>query len=157
MRAVFERTFFITTVAHGRNPIFRSQDLAKLFLDTLYDYRAQGKFLLHEFVLMPDHLHLMITPSIKIPMERAIQFVKGGFSHRATKKLLFKSEIWQRGFENHRIRDDDDYVRHQIYIHMNPVRAGLVKSPADYPYSSAKPSFVLDPPTAAKAENCSGS
>jgi putative transposase len=61
-------------------------------------------------------------------------------------------EIWQRGFENHRIRDEEDYERHRRYIHMNPVQAGLVKNAADYTYSSANPRFVVDPPPAAKAE-----
>jgi putative transposase len=77
---VFERTFFITTVAHLRKPLFPSPPMATLFLDTLYSYRGQGEYLLHEFVLMPDHLHLIVTPDTKISLERAIQFVKGGFS-----------------------------------------------------------------------------
>jgi putative transposase len=123
-----------------------------LFRETMFGYRAQGKFLLHEFVVMPDHAHLILTPDIKIPLERAVQFIKGGFSHRCSKELAIKSEIWQRGFTNHRIRDDADYERHREYIHMNPVRAGLVARAMDYPYSSARPEFKLDAvPTTAKA------
>jgi putative transposase len=150
---VFKRTFFVSTVTHERKPVFRSAELAQLFLATLYGYRQQRKYLLHEFVLMPDHLHLIITPSIKIPLERAMQFIKGGFSHRASTELQIRSEIWQRSSENHRIRDEGDYSGHRTYIHTNPVRAGLVEKPADYPYSSANPSFALDPPTAAEAED----
>jgi putative transposase len=149
---MFERTFFITTVAHNRRPLFRSARMADLFLDTLFSYRAQGKFLLHEFVVMPDHIHLILTPDIRIPMERAVQFAKGGFSHRCSKELLMKGEVWQRGFTDHRIRDDGDYARHRDYIHMNPVQAGLVTTAADYPYSSAHAGVKLDsPPTRAKA------
>ena len=118
----------------------------------MFAYRAQGKFLLHEFVVMPDHIHLILTPDGKIPLERGAQFIKGGFSHRCSKERAIQGEIWQRGFTNHRIRDDVDYERHREYIHMNPVRAGLAKSPADYPYSSARPGFKLDAiPTTAKA------
>src|SRR5215813_1852053 len=110
----------------------------------MFGYRAQGKFLLHEFVVMPDHAHLILTPDIKIPLERAVQFIKGGFSHRCAKESVFQGEIWQRGFTDHRIRDDADYERHREYIHMNPVRAGLVAKAQDYPYSSANPRFKLD-------------
>ncbi len=131
--------------------------LSELFLDTLFAYRGQGKFLLHEFVVMPDHVHLILTPDMKIPMERAVQFIKGGFSHRCSKELGVKSEIWQRGFTDHRIRDEADSERHRDYIHQNPVRAGLVKNAADYPYSSAHSGFKLDAlPTTAKAESFEG-
>jgi hypothetical protein len=67
-------------------------------------------YLLHEFVLMPDHLHLLITPTVAL--ERAMQLIKGGFSYRAKKELGTNAEIWQRGFADHRIRDAEDYDRH---------------------------------------------
>ena len=86
--------------------MFVSQKLAELFLETMFNYREQGKFLLHEFVVMPDHVHLILTPDIKIPMERAVQFIKGGFSYRCGKESLFEGEIWQPRPANHRIRDD---------------------------------------------------
>jgi len=52
-----------------------------LFLKTLYGYRRQGKFLLHAFVLMPEHVHLLLTPADDVTLERAIQLIKGGYSH----------------------------------------------------------------------------
>jgi len=72
------------------------------------------------------------------------QFIKGGFSHRFTKETGSIMEIWQRTFTNHRIRDWTDFERHKRYIHLNPVRAGLVEFPRDYPYSSAHSGFVID-------------
>ncbi|HEY6252552.1 MAG TPA: transposase [Candidatus Angelobacter sp.] len=118
---------------------------------TMYEYRGQRKFLLHEFVLMPDHLHLLLTPAMTISLERCLQFLKGGFSFRCSRELEVKRKIWQRGFENHRVRDESDYQRHRTYIHMNPVQARLVANPSDYAYSSANPRFELDLPPAAKA------
>jgi len=53
-------------------------------------------------------------------------------------------EIWERSFTNHRIRDAADYERHRSYIHLNPVRAGLIDLSEDYPYSSAHAGFALD-------------
>jgi putative transposase len=76
------RTFFITTVTAQRQPIFRRESTANLLIETLTHYRDEKKYLLHEFVIMPDHIHLLITPAEDISLERAIQFIKGGFSFR---------------------------------------------------------------------------
>jgi putative transposase len=111
-------------------------------IEVLFDYRDQGKYLLHEFVVMPDHIHLLLTPAIEISLERAMQFVKGGYSYRLRK--VEKIQVWQESFTNHRIRDAEDYGRHREYIRMNPVRAGLVRKAEAYPFSSANPAFRLD-------------
>jgi putative transposase len=122
--------------------------MAKLFLQVLLHYRGEGKFVLHEFVLMPDHFHLLITPAPAITLERAIQFVKGGYSFRANRELGFKGEIWQRGFTDHMIRDHQDLEKHRSYIRNNPVIRGLVNTAEEYPYNSAHPGFELDLPPA---------
>ena len=82
----------------GSQAIFQSERTADLLLSTLFTYRDQGKFLVHEFVLMPNHLHILLTPSSNVALERAMQFIKGGFSHRAGKELGITREIWQRGY-----------------------------------------------------------
>ncbi len=81
-----ERTFFVTSVTSERRPIFRSERAAKLFIETLYGYRERGTFRLYEFVLMPDHLHLLLAPAPLVSLEKAMQFIKGGFSHRFMKE-----------------------------------------------------------------------
>jgi len=140
------RTFFVTSVANQRRPLFKKEEMARLFLDVLQDYRGQGRYLLHEFVAMPDHFHLIITPAPDVPLEKAGQYITGGFSFRAKRELAFQSLVWQeKGFTNHRIRDAEDYQKHREYIHYNPVKAGLANTPSDYPYSSAYPGMDLDP------------
>jgi len=136
-----ERVFFVTTVTAQRLPIFRRETKAKLLMDTLAHYRDQRKFLLHEFVIMPDHVHVLLTPAPEISLERAIQFIKGGFSYR----VKTRGPMWQPSFTNHRIRDWEDYEQHREYIRMNPVRARLVDRVEDYPYSSAFGLMRLDP------------
>ena len=81
------RTYFITTVTANRRRLFQVADNANLLLDTLSHYRVQGKFHLHAFVVMPDHLHVLMTPSPEVSLEKAMQFVKGGFSHPLKRKL----------------------------------------------------------------------
>ena len=135
------RTFFITSVAAQRRTVFQTDAAANLFIDVLLHYRNQGKFLLHEFVVMPDHFHALITPAYEISLERAVQFIKGGFSFRLKSKL----PVWQAGFTNHRVRDEEDFEGHREYIWMNPVRARLARTPEKYRYSSANGRFALDP------------
>jgi len=136
-----DRTFFITSQTAQRKTIFQVHKTAELLIETLLDYRAQQKYLLHEFVVMPDHFHLLITSSPQISLERAVQFIKGGFSFR----LKSRFPVWQPSFTNHRIRDARDFDQHRDYIYMNPVRARLVQHPEGYPFSSATGKFVLDP------------
>ena len=137
-----ERTFFVTTITAQRQPIFRDAPTAELLIDVLQHYRGLEKFLLHEFVLMPDHVHAIITPAPQISLERAMQFIKGGFSFRLGTRS--KAAIWQESFSNHRIRDEQDYGIHRGYIRQNPVRAGLAVRAEGYAYSSASCGFILD-------------
>ncbi len=105
-------------------------------------YRIQKHYLLHEFVVMPDHFHLLITPALTL--ERALQLVKGGFSYRAKRELGSGGEIWQSSFYDRRVRDNIEYEKIRIYIQQNAVRARLVARPEDYLFSSAGPNRVLD-------------
>ena len=102
---------------------------------------------------MPEHVHLLLTPANNVTLEHAIQLIKGGYSHALGGVLGRKREIWERGFTDHRIRDDQDFVNHRDYIHRNPVERGLVTNPCEFRNCSAYPGFKLDPwPPAAKAE-----
>jgi putative transposase len=127
------------------------ENYARLFLKTLYGYRRQGKFELHAFVLMPDHVHLLLTPAPDVTLERTMQFIKGGYSCAVGKEISGR-EIWQKGFTDHRIRDAQDFAGHRLYIHQNPVMGKLVERADGYRYCSAFPGFRLDAwPSAAEA------
>jgi putative transposase len=144
-------TYFVNFSTFQRRRLFVVESYARLFLKTLYGYRRQGRFQLHAFVVMPDHVHLLLTPAADITLERAMQLIKGGYSH-AVGVEISRREIWQKGFTDHRIRDVQDFAGHRLYIHQNPVMAKLVASAAEYRYSSAYPGFRLDAwPSAAKA------
>jgi putative transposase len=136
------QTYFVTSDTWERRALFHVESWARLFFKTLLSHRGDAH-LLHEFVLMPDHFHLLTTPLIAL--ERAIQLIKGGFSFQAKKELGSNLEIWQRGFADHRIRDAEDYDKHLHYIHLNPVKKHLCAGPAEYRYSSAYPGWKLDP------------
>lgn len=134
----------MTASTDGGRALLQSDRVARLFIGTIFSYRDQRKVLVHEFVVMPNHVHLLISPAPNVTIERVLQFIKGGFSYRAKKELAILTDIWQRGYVDHRVRDRDDYAQHRAYIHANPVRARLATKAAEFPYSSAFPGFMLD-------------
>jgi putative transposase len=138
------RTFFVSSSIAGKRNLLQSHRSAKLFTDVIHHYRSQHKFLLHAFVVMPDHFHILMTLGREISVERAVQFIKGGFSFRAGKELGLKSPVWQRGFSEMRIFDPVGCARVREYITENPVKLGLAITAAGYEYSSASGQFDLD-------------
>lgn len=139
------RTFFVTSSIAEKRNLLQSDRSAELFVRVLYDYRAQGKFRLHEFVVMPDHFHVLLTVASEMTVERAVQFIKGGFAFRAGRELGFRAPVWQKGFSEVRISDFEGYQRVTEYIHNNPVARHLVAEAAELRYSSAHAGFQLDP------------
>lgn len=135
------QTYMVTSSTWERRALFQAEPWARRLIDTLYHYRPSA-YLLHEFVIMPDHFHVLIT--LQASLERAIQFIKGAFSYRAKKELGSNVEVWQKGFQDHPIRDANDYEVHFSYIHNNPVKERLCERPNEFPYSSAHAGFELD-------------
>ena len=91
---------------------------------------------------MRDHVHLLLTPT-DLPIERAIAFIKGGYSHR----LHAPSTIWQRRYTARRILTREEFIARRIYINMEAVRAHLVARPEDYTHPSAVRPPTIPPPT----------
>jgi len=138
------RTFFVTSSIAGKRNLLQSHPSAQLFVNLLYHYRSQRKYLLHAFVIMPDHFHLLITVGRQISIERAVQFIKGGFAFRAGRELEFRSPVWKRGFSESRVYDFKGAEAARAYIEENPVKRRLCLSAAEYPYSSANHLYELD-------------
>jgi putative transposase len=123
--------YFVSTQTAGRKPFFRHENWARLMIATLSHY-ALKDFTLHAYVIMPDHLHILITP--RESLEKTVQLIKGGFSFRARRELSWRFDIWQPGFTDHRIRDEEDWKQHLEYIRKNPIEAKLVNDPALYEF-----------------------
>jgi len=128
-------TDFITVATYQRKSLLQSDRMAQLFLGVLFHYRSEQKYLLHDYVIMPDHFHLLISPIVTL--ERALQFIKGGFAYRARKELGIQGEIWESSFHDRRVRDVAEYENFHRYIAQNPVRRGLADRPEHYLYCSA--------------------
>ncbi len=93
------RTFFVTASTWGRRSIFRSDRLAQLYLRTLDEYRRAGKFLLHEFVLMPDHFHLLVGLKPDSALSELVGKIKSGSAGFINKQRWVAGRFeWQSGF-----------------------------------------------------------
>ena len=138
-------TYFVTTDTWQRRSLFRKAAAAQFVEAKLFEYRDKGFFRVHSYVIMPDHLHLLLTPGNSTTLEKALQLIKGGSSHEMGKKLSARFPVWRAGFTEHLIRDQGDYDRHVRYIETNPLKARLASRPEDYPFCSAKGKYKLDP------------
>ncbi len=114
--------------------LFQSERNATLLIDVLRYQVAAKKFKLHEFVIMPDHVHLLLTVCDDMTIEKAMQLIKGGFSYRLKKEFGYLGEVWQKGFSEVRVNNHEDLLQFRKYIALNPVKAGLVDAPENYPY-----------------------
>jgi putative transposase len=95
---------------------------------------------------MPNQFHLLLPLAAEVPLEKALQLIKSGFSYRAKREIHFAFEIWQPSFVNHRICDAEDYQHHHTYIWENPVKAGLGERPEVLAWSSAALGMELGAP-----------
>ena len=77
---------FVTIATRDRRPVFEIARAAELLIDTLLHYRTLGHYKLHAYVVMPDHLHLLLTPQA-ITLEHAVELIKNGFAYRLDTEL----------------------------------------------------------------------
>jgi putative transposase len=138
-------SYFVTTKTWQSRELFRVPENAEILVQCILGYRDRDDYLLHEFVVMPNHLHLLLTPADDTSLEKAMQLIKGGSSHEIHRQRGHKMQIWQPGFHESTVRDAGDFQARRLYIHNNPVEAHLVLEPADWPYSSASGRLALDP------------
>jgi len=119
-------------------PLYLKQDpVARLMVGSVRHYAEQLRYYeLHAFVVMANHVHLLVLPRVR--PSRFLQTVKG-YTAREANRLLGRTgqPFWQAESYDHCVRDDRESDCIKAYIENNPVRAGLVANPEDYPWSSA--------------------
>jgi putative transposase len=115
-----QSTYAITISTFQQHRHFQRTANAELFIATLFGHRDKGRFQLHGFVVMPDHVHTLITPAIDQSTAKCIQYIKGGYSFAARQQS--RGEIWHSGYHEHRTRDIDDFKNQLAYIQNNPAR-----------------------------------
>ncbi|UCD72353.1 MAG: transposase [Syntrophobacterales bacterium] len=132
------KTFFITFNVHGKRPLFRNPKACSFFLHTLRYYKPQLKFQLLGYVVMEDHIHLMMRTPLDVKISTIIQKIKGAFGRKWKMMSQWKGPVWQKSFFNSIIHDDVSLKQRLNQIHNKPVEGGLSPSKRGYTYSSAR-------------------
>jgi putative transposase len=128
--------YLVTTVVKDRQPLFAEHRCCQIVIDSISFLRTRLGHRVHAYVLMPDHMHLVVAPreggnvsqvmhSLKLYTARQIGALSGS-----------KGGIWQARFYERALRTPKDVQEALAYVHDNPVNARLAKSPEDYNWSS---------------------
>ncbi|HMM79856.1 MAG TPA: transposase [Pyrinomonadaceae bacterium] len=147
--------YFLTSVAHSRLPIFRKDTIKQVVCDAFDEARSSGGLMIFAFVIMPDHTHVLTDNAREIG--DVLRYLNGISAKRLIDYLrakgyedsLAKLRIQERGknhkhsvYEHHpnalRITGEEAFMQKVNYIHLNPVRSGLVEHPDEYQFSSAR-------------------
>ncbi len=126
--SVRDSWFFITICCQtrGRNQLCTPDTTAGLIEDAAF-YHRQQRWILHLFLLMPDHLHMIAG----FPQEENMSEVIRSWKRLTAKRADIS---WQRNYFDHRVRPDEGLHLKSEYIRQNPVRAGLIARAEDWPY-----------------------
>jgi putative transposase len=147
--------YFVTTTVSGRRPLFRNPENASILLQVIYNQRKRKRFYLLGFVIMPEHLHLMIVPRQGNELSFIMQEVKKG-SARLINSLGVRDDpeyyqrnskrgkVWMDKYYESIIRSEEDFSQRLEYMANNPVKRGLVEEAADYLSSSANERYEID-------------
>ena len=121
----------------GIGPLWlRDPRIAECVIGALKKGETQGMFQLHAYVLMANHIHVLLEP--KVPIPRITQMIKGSTAREAN-CILGRSgmRFWQEESFDHWIRNTPEWSRVRTYVEWNPVAAGLMRKPEEWPWSSA--------------------
>lgn len=121
---------------NDRQLIFRDTDDHSVFLNWLREASRQFKVAIHAYVLMPNHLHLLASPSEQEGLGRMMQWVGRYYVPYFNHKYGRVGTLWQGRYKATVIDSERYFMTCSRYIELNPVRAGIVSSPADYSWSS---------------------
>src|ERR1700743_2411164 len=102
-------TYFITICAHMQRNLFQGDEAAQLMVSTFLKYRETGKYELHEYVVMPNHVHLLLSTDAE-RLSRVIELIKGGFSHALHAQRSGVGTVWQQRYRDRRVRDDNEFA-----------------------------------------------
>ena len=110
-------------------------EIAEMFTEAILYGEKAGKYALHAFVVMPNHVHVVLQPTFRLPA--VTQWLKSRTGRVANRMLGRAGAFWLDESYDRVIRDSAELYKTIDYVHRNPVRAGLVEHPEDWPWSSA--------------------
>ena len=139
-------SYFLTVKTYQNNSILIKN--IELLRESFTYAKSKYSFKIEAIVILPNHIHMIITPNQAKDYPNIIKTIKTHFSRHCNPKYyqhLFQSQsqidngyrpIWQRRYYEHTIRDEKDFNTRMDYIHFNPVKHGLVEKANTWEYSS---------------------
>ncbi|MES2297495.1 MAG: transposase [Pseudomonadota bacterium] len=121
---------------NNRQPIFHDEADYRAFLGWLREAAKNWKVAIHAYVLMPNHLHLLVSPSDEGGLAQMMQWVGRHYVPYFNHKYGRSGSLWQGRFKTSLVDSERYFLVCSRYIELNPVRAQLVSAPQDYPWSS---------------------
>ncbi len=122
---------FVTFSCHERKPYLRSTAGRDLFESSLEKMRSRYEFIVLGYVVMPEHVHLLVNEPKNVALAAALQALKLSVSVQSS-----KHPFWQPRYYDFNVHSEKKRVEKLRYIHRNPVKRGLVKSPEGWKWSS---------------------
>ncbi|MEJ1095978.1 MULTISPECIES: transposase [unclassified Pseudoxanthomonas] len=125
--------YVVTTVTSNRDPLFGQSQVAGAAATEIARCEEEERVASLAWVIMPDHVHWLLELK-QGSLSRCLQAFKSRLARAVNAEILGGGSIWQPGFYDHRIREDEDLLEQARYLVANPIRSGLVSRIEDYPH-----------------------
>jgi putative transposase len=129
--------YHVTSRTNDKIRTFDNNLGRKIMILVLEEAKEKFGFKLHNFCIMPNHIHLLITPANGTNLSRIVQWIKTRSAKRWNCIHCSKDHLWGERFFSRVMKDEDEYLHAHNYIEQNPVKAGLAVNPADWEASGA--------------------
>jgi len=136
--------YFVTTTTFERRPFFHNEQYCRILTDDIKYYREKLFFLVLGYVILPDHLHMLILTGWRGGISRIMQRIKGHSSHQINIEAQEFGPVWKADFYSTIIVSRARYNSALNYVHNNPVKHGYAASAADWKYSSYQSIYKND-------------
>lgn len=136
-RSLADQVYLVTAVTRDREPLFADFDCARLLIGEMRRLEQEARLQSQAFVVMPDHLHWLVSLSPAQQLSDTVRLLKGRTARSLNLQRKANGAIWQAGFHDRALRPEEDMKHTARCVVASPVRAGLVKSVRQYPHWDA--------------------
>jgi putative transposase len=132
------QSHFLTFSCYQRQANFTCADTYDLFVQCLEDMRRRFDMCIYGYVVMPEHVHLLVNEPDRVTLADAIHYLKLSFAKRLRSRrgAMQSGSFWQKRYYDRNVRDAREFAEKLRYLHRNPVKRGLVKEPGEWKWSS---------------------
>ncbi len=135
-------THFITAPTFHRKRVFHNELFGEMLMDALMRWRHSANVSLHDYVIMPDHIHLLVTT--RTDVVAAVESLQRLFAEDVARQYGYAGELWEPAFQDREVHNLEECSECTRMIHSNPVRVGFCDNPREYRMSSKSSRWVLD-------------